>query len=118
MSQLPDSYATLLTEIKQRIRGAHLRTVLAVNSELILLYWSIGRDIRARKRAEGWGAKVITRLAADLRRAFPGMTGISTRNLKYMQAFAETWPDRQIVQQLVAQLPWGHNTVLLQGTKS
>ena len=84
----------------------------------ILLYWSIGRDIRARQRAEGWGAKVITRLAADLRRAFPDMTGISARNLKYMRLFADAWPDRTIVQQVAAQLPWGHNIVLLQAVKS
>jgi predicted nuclease of restriction endonuclease-like (RecB) superfamily len=118
MTRLTDSYSTLLTELKQRIRGARLRTVVSVNRELILLYWSIGRDIRARQRTEGWGAKVITRLAADLRRAFPDMTGISARNLKYMRSLAEAWPDREIVQQLVAQLPWGHNTVLLQAVKS
>ena len=118
MTQLPDSYSALLTELKERIRGARLRTALAVNRELILLYWSMGRDIRARKRSEGWGAKVITRLAADLRRAFPDMTGISTRNLKYMQAFADAWPDPAIVQQLVALLPWGHNIVLLHTVKS
>lgn len=118
MTQLSNGYSALLTELKQRIRSARLRTVVSVNRELILLYWSIGRDIRARQRAEGWGAKVITRLAADLRRAFPDMTGISARNLKYMRSLAEAWPDRQIVQQLVAQLPWGHNTVLLQDVKS
>jgi len=118
MTRISDSYSTLLTELKQRIRGARMRAVVSVNKELILLYWSIGRDIRARQRAEGWGAKVITRLAADLRRAFPDMTGISARNLKYMRAFAEAWPAREIVQQLVAQLPWGHNTLLLQEVKS
>lgn len=118
MTRLSASYSTLLTELKQRIRGARLRTMVSVNRELILLYWSIGRDIHARQRAEGWGAKVITRLAADLRRAFPDMTGISARNLKYMRSLANAWPDREIVQQLVAQLPWGHNTVLLQAVKS
>nr|WP_129781509.1 PDDEXK nuclease domain-containing protein [Peristeroidobacter soli] len=118
MTQLSEGYSTLLTELKQRIRSARLRTVLAVNSELILLYWSIGRDIRARQSTEGWGAKVIMRLAADLRRAFPDMTGISARNLKYMRVFADAWPDRSIVQQVAAQLPWGHNIVLLQDVKS
>lgn len=118
MTQLPDSYSTLLTELKERIRGTRLRTVLAVNGELILLYWSMGRDIRARKRSEGWGAKVITRLSADLRRAFPDMSGISARNLEYMQSFADAWPDPAILQQLAAKLPWGHNTLLLQAIKS
>lgn len=118
MTQLSNAYSTFLAELKQRIRCARLRTVISVNSELILLYWSIGRDIRARQSAEGWGAKVITRLAEDLRRAFPDMTGISARNLKYMRFFADTWPDRAIVQQVAAQLPWGHNIVLLQAVKS
>jgi predicted nuclease of restriction endonuclease-like (RecB) superfamily len=118
MTQISDGYSTLLAELKQRIRSARLRTMVSVNRELILLYWSIGRDLRARQRTEGWGAKVITRLAADLRRAFPDMKGISTRNLKYMRAFADAWPDREFVQQVVAQLPWGHNTLLLQSVKS
>nr|WP_298718935.1 PDDEXK nuclease domain-containing protein [uncultured Steroidobacter sp.] len=118
MSRLSVSYTALLSDLKQRIRSARLRTVLSVNTELILLYWSIGRDLYARQRAEGWGAKVITRLAADLRRAFPDMTGISARNLEYMRSFAVAWPDREFVQQVVAKLPWGHNTLLLQALKS
>ncbi|HEY5756587.1 MAG TPA: PDDEXK nuclease domain-containing protein [Steroidobacter sp.] len=118
MTQISDGYSALLTELKQRIRSARLRTVMSVNSELILLYWSIGRDLRARKCTEGWGAKVITRLAADLRRAFPDMTGISARNLEYMQSFTDAWPDQAILQQVAAKLPWGHNTLLLQSVKS
>lgn len=76
---VPESpnYAALLEELKQRIRSSRLRAALSVNRELIVLYRSIGRDILARQRAEGWGAKVIDRLAGDLRRAFPEMTGIS-----------------------------------------
>ena len=81
-------YPALLAELKQRIRSTRLRAALSVNRELILLYWSIGRDILARQRAEGWGAKVIDRLAVDLRRAFPEMTGISARNLKSTTAGA------------------------------
>ena len=64
-----------------------------------LLYWQIGRDILGRQEHEGWGTKVIDRLAGDLRRAYPDMTGLSPRNLKYMRAFAEAWPDESIVQQ-------------------
>ena len=75
-----DGYAALLSELKARIRSARLRAAMAVNQELILLYWSIGRDILARQSAEGWGARVIDRLAADLRRDFPDMTGLSARN--------------------------------------
>ncbi|WP_116808293.1 PDDEXK nuclease domain-containing protein [Steroidobacter cummioxidans] len=118
MTQLSDGYSALLAELKQRIRSTRLRAMVSVNRELNLLYWSIGRDIRSRQRAAKWGAKVITRLAADLRRAFPDMTGISARNLKYMRAFAEAWPNQELVQQVAAQLPWGHNTLLLQSVKS
>jgi predicted nuclease of restriction endonuclease-like (RecB) superfamily len=90
---LPDNYQALLQELKQRIREAQLRASVAVNRELVLLYWRIGRDILIRQERERWGAKVIDRLAADLKKAFPEMKGFSPRNLKYMRAFAETWPD-------------------------
>jgi predicted nuclease of restriction endonuclease-like (RecB) superfamily len=114
---VPGDYAALLAELKGRIAAARLKAALAVNSELILLYWQIGRDILQRQREEGWGAKVVDRLAADLRRAFPEMTGLSARNLKYMRAFAEAYPDREFVQQLAAQLPWWHIVVLLGAVK-
>ena len=110
-------YAALLGDLKERIRSARLRAALAVNQELILLYWSIGRDILARQVDEGWGARVIDRLSADLRRGFPEMTGLSARNLKYMRAFAEAYPDLEVVQQVVARLPWGHNVRLVEAVK-
>lgn len=110
-------YAELLGELKRRIREARVRASLAVNRELVVLYWAIGRDILARQQAEGWGTKVVKRLANDLQRAFPDMQGLSARNLRYMRAFAEAWPDEGIVQQLVAQLPWGHNVRLLDKVK-
>jgi predicted nuclease of restriction endonuclease-like (RecB) superfamily len=113
----PESYPDLLAALKARIHDARLRTAVSVNRELILLYWEIGHDILLRQSAEGWGTGVIDRLARDLRRDFPDMTGLSPRNLKYMRAFAEAWPDRAIVQQLVAQLPWGHNLRLLEALK-
>jgi predicted nuclease of restriction endonuclease-like (RecB) superfamily len=112
-----ESYTSLLAEIRQRIRAARLRAALAVNQELILLYWSIGRDILVRQATEGWGARVIDRLPADLTRDFPEMTGLSPRNLKYMRSFAEAYPDQAIVQQVVAQLPWGHTVRLLDTVK-
>jgi predicted nuclease of restriction endonuclease-like (RecB) superfamily len=113
-----EGYASLLAELKERIRTARLRAAVAVNEELILLYWSIGRDILDRQTATGWGARVIDRLAADLRRDFPEMTGLSPRNLKYMRAFAEAFPEREIVQQIVARLPWGHAIKLIEGVKN
>jgi predicted nuclease of restriction endonuclease-like (RecB) superfamily len=112
-----DGYAALLSGLKDRIRSARVRAAVAVNEELILLYWNIGRDILARQTAEGWGARVIDRLARDLRRDFPEMTGLSARNLKYMRAFAEAYADEEIVQQLVARLPWGQNVRLVEAVK-
>ena len=73
----PDSYGQFLADLKGRIRAAQLRASVAVNRELVLLYWQIGRDILDRQERENWGAKVIVRLAADLKRAFPDMNGFS-----------------------------------------
>ena len=87
--------------------------VLAANSAMVLLYWDIGRMILARQEQEGWGAKVIDRLSADLREAFADLKGFSPRNLNYMRAFAAAWPDHSIVQQLAARIPWFHNCLLL-----
>jgi predicted nuclease of restriction endonuclease-like (RecB) superfamily len=109
----PAGYVEWLVELKSRIHAAQQRAALAVNRELVQLYWQIGRDILARQAEQGWGAKVIERLAHDLRTAFPDMKGFSRANLMYMRAFAEAWPDAAIVQQAVGQLPWGHNLVLL-----
>lgn len=113
LTPAPAGYADWLAELKSRIHTAQQRATLAVNRELVVLYWQIGRDILARQAEQGWGARVIERLAEDLRTAFPDMKGFSPRNLKYMRAFAEAWPDAEFVQQAVAQLPWGHNLVLL-----
>jgi predicted nuclease of restriction endonuclease-like (RecB) superfamily len=101
-------YLAVLEALKERLRTAQLRAAVAVNRELVLLYWSIGREILTRQAELGWGAKVIDQISKDLRRAFPEMKGLSPRNLKYMRAFAEAWPEEPIVQQLVAQIPWGH----------
>jgi predicted nuclease of restriction endonuclease-like (RecB) superfamily len=111
-------YSTYLAELKERIRRAQIKAALAVNRDLFLLYWSIGTDILTRQREQGWGTKIIERLSADLRREFPEMKGFSSRNLKYMRSFAEAWDDELIVQQVVAQLPWGHNVIVLDKVKT
>jgi predicted nuclease of restriction endonuclease-like (RecB) superfamily len=95
-----DGYHVLLRELKERIRTARLQAALAVNEELILLYWSIGREALQRQADEGRGSRVIDRLSADLRHDFPDMTGLSARNLKYMRALAAAHPDREFVQQV------------------
>ncbi len=114
---VPTGYQEFLVEVKQRIQEAQVRAVLAVNRELVLLYWQIGRDILRRQEEQGWGGKVIDRLAADLRRAFPEVSGFSKRNLQYMRAFADAYPDEQIVHQAGAQIPWRHNVYLLDAIK-
>ena len=111
-------YAALLASIKQRIQTAQVRAAVAVNQELVVLYWGIGREILTRQKQEGWGTGVIERLAKDLRSAFPDMRGLSPRNLGYMKAFAEAWADESILQAPLAKLPWYHNLTLLEKVKS
>ena len=101
---MPADYAPLLAEIKARVQAARIKAGLAANRELLALYWDIGRLVLERQNKEGWGAKVIDRLSLDLQREFPGQQGFSPRNLKYMRAFAEAWPETVIVHQPVAQL--------------
>lgn len=110
-------YGELLEELKSRIRTAQIRATVAVNRELVLLYWRIGREILERQAEMGWGAKVIDRLSADLRRAFPDASGYSSRNLKYMRTFAEAYPDEAFVQGVLAQITWYHNLTLLDKVK-
>ncbi|MCO7273528.1 DUF1016 N-terminal domain-containing protein [Cellulosimicrobium cellulans] len=114
----PAGYAELLTDLKARVRATQFRAARAANTEVLRLYWSIGHDILERQRTAGWGSKVVDRLASDLQREFPDQRGWSRRNLLYMRTFALTWPDAGFVQQPVAQLPWGHVTVLLSRLKT
>jgi predicted nuclease of restriction endonuclease-like (RecB) superfamily len=114
---LGGDYDRILGDLKARIRTAQVRAVLSVNRELVLLYWEMGREILAQQRQQGWGAKVIEQIAKDLKQEFPAMTGLSRSNLMAMRAFAEAYPDAAIVQQVVGQLPWGHNIRLLEHVK-
>lgn len=110
---LDAAYVAALQTAKAAIQAARTRAVLAVNGELLALYWDLGRLIADRQGAEGWGAKVLERFSNDLRAEFPTMTGLSRSNLLYMRAFALAWPERAKVPQLVGLLPWGHNRMLL-----
>jgi predicted nuclease of restriction endonuclease-like (RecB) superfamily len=113
LTEPPSGYHDWLVELKSRIHNVQQRATLAVNRELVALYWQIGSEILTRQAEQGWGAKVIERLAHDLRTAFPEMKGFSPRNLKYMRAFAEAWSDPEFVQGVLAQLPWYHQLALL-----
>ena len=110
-------YEEFLGALKERVRSAQVRAAVAVNRELVLLYWGIGRDILTRRQELGWGAGVIERLSADLRREFPEMRGFSERNLRYMTTFAETHPDLPNLQVPLADLTWYHNIALLEKVK-
>jgi predicted nuclease of restriction endonuclease-like (RecB) superfamily len=138
-SDLPEGYGAFVEALKARIRDAQLKAALAVNRELLTLYWNIGRTIVDRQEAAAWGAKVIDQLADDIQRAFPGVSGFSRANIYRMRAFylahpagqaldpAEEAPPEVVAQPVrlladalpagVADLPWGHQVVLLQRVK-
>ena len=105
LTRAPPGYAKWIADVKQRVRAAQIRASVAVNHELVALYWSIGRDLLDRRAKSTWGDGVIDRASADLRAEFPNMEGFSRSNLKYMRQFAEAWPDvDEIRQQPVGQL--------------
>ena len=111
---VPTDYQAVLERLKECIRAERLRVTMSANSAMVLLYWDIGKTILERQQERGWGARIIDRLSHDLNAVFPDMSGFSPRNLKYMRAFAEAWPDRAIVQRTVAQLPWRSNLALIE----
>lgn len=110
---LPADYAELLESLKARVKGARIQAQRTVNSLVIELYWSLGKDILARQDRQGWGSGVINRLASDLRTAFPDMKGLSARNLQYMTAMVRAWDAEANVPHVVAHLPWGHIRTIL-----
>lgn len=111
-------YNEFLADLKTRIRTAQIRAAVAVSRELIELYWQIGRDIVERQEKHGWGENVLNRLSEDLRKSFPGTEGFSRRNLYRMRALYRAYRvESLIVPQVVAQIPWGHNVILLEKVK-
>ena len=117
LQEMPENYGEFLAKLKERISRERVKAILSANSALVLMYWDIGQSILERQHNEGWGAKVIDRLSHDLKTAFPDMSGFSPRNLKYMRKFAESWPDKKIVQEVLAQITWYHNLALLEKNK-
>jgi predicted nuclease of restriction endonuclease-like (RecB) superfamily len=114
---VPAGYEELLRDLKTRIRAAQVKAVSAVNRELIALYWEIGKSIVEQQEKAAWGKAVVENLARDLRREFPDMTGFSARNLWDMRRFYEAYAAQPILRQLVAEIPWGHNLLLLNAVK-
>ncbi len=111
---MPEDYALFLQDLKTRIRKERIKTVLSANAALVMLYWDIGNAILKKQQDEGWGARIIDRMAYDLKEELPDMRGFSARNLKYMRKFSESWPERAIVQASLAQISWYHNIALIE----
>ena len=116
-STLPDWYGEMLDNIRRLVADGRRKVMWTANVQMSMMYYNIGKEILRRQNAEGWGARVVDRLSVDLKHAFPEMQGFSPRNLKYMRRFAGLWPDEQIVQRIVAQLPWRHNICLMEKVK-
>ncbi len=111
---VPGWYPELLASVSTRVAGGQRSAIAAANRELVATYWAIGADILARQGDQGWGARIIDRLSADLRERFPDARGYSPRNLKYMRPFAAAWLDPAMVQDRLAQLPWYHQIALME----
>ncbi len=114
---VPTDYATLLAEVKERIRAAQYEALRAVNKELIALYWDIGRMIVARQQGETWGKAVVEKLAADLRAEFSGISGFSAPNLWRMKQFYEAYAGNEKLSPLVREIGWTHNVIILMNCK-
>lgn len=113
-SGMPKWYPELLASVSSQIHSGRSRAISAANREMLLSYWSIGNELSKRESAKGWGSRVVTRLSADVRSAFPEARGFSPRNLRYMKSFAEAWPDFPMLQAPLATLPWYHQIALLE----
>ena len=111
--KLDNDYIEWLNNIKSKIRTAQIKATLSANSELIRLYWNIGRDIFEKQEIKGWGNSIVENLSKDLKSEFPNTKGFSKRNLFYMKKFYNFYKDFTKVQQVVAQIPWGHNILII-----
>ncbi len=127
ITKLPPGYDALLEEIKNSIRTAQVKAALSVNRSLISLYWDIGKAIVEQQQKEGWGKSVVEKLASDIQHAFPSISGFSPRNIWRMRAFYLAWTSdvKKLPQavaelngknlpQVVAQIPWGHNALIIE----
>jgi len=117
MGIIKSDYETFLAEIKERIRQSQYDALKAVNKELIKLYWDIGKMIVEKQKKYGWGKSIVENLARDLQKEFPGMRGLSSRNLWYMRDFYLTYKDKPKLQPLVAEISWTHNIIIMERCK-
>ena len=112
-----NEYVDLLNDLKTQIKTAQIKAHRAVNTELIKLYWTIGKELLARQKVEAWGSKYLEQVSRDLQIEFPGMKGFSKRNLERMRQFASMYPGNEITPQAVSHLPWGHIVLLMHKLK-
>jgi len=106
-------YIELLNEIKQNVVNSRIKAVRAVNSELISLYWNIGKLILERQKENGWGKSIVEKLSKDLQKEYPLQTGFSSRNLWDMRRFYDKYQNEPKLRQVVAEIPWGHHLLIL-----
>jgi predicted nuclease of restriction endonuclease-like (RecB) superfamily len=135
--KLNKEYANWLNEVKSKIRSAQIKTALAANRELILFYWELGRDIFEKQKNAKWGAKLLEQLSTDLKAEFSDIQGLSKTNLKYCSRFYQFYSisqqpvdqsqskelptiedSKKLSQQLVDQIPWGHNIQIFTKVKN
>jgi len=117
MTPLPADYNQLLADVKERIRSAQYAALKAVNTELVGLYWDLGRMIVERQNQAAWGTSVVEQLSQDLRREFPGVTGFSVQNLWYMRQFYMEYREHEKLQPLVGEIAWAHNLAIMSKCK-
>ena len=112
-------YIEWLSGLKKRIKGTQVRAALSANKEIIELYWEVGKELYEKQENQGWGNSVVDNLERDLVAEFPGLKGFSRRNLFYMKGFYSFYKSHfKKVQQLVAQIPWGHNILIFSKSKT
>jgi len=114
MNKLPTDYPDLLHNIKTTIQSERSKAIQQLTRSLITMYWQIGKLIVHSQKTQGWGKSVVEQLSKDLQKEFPNRTGFSTRNLWDMRRFYETYNNFPNLRQAVAEIPWGHNLVIMQ----
>lgn len=114
---LSETYTELLVAVKQRIRAAQYEALRAVNRELVMLYWDIGKMIVTRQQGETWGKSVVEQLAKDLQAEFQGVSGFSAANLWRMRLFFQTYADNEKLAPLVREIGWSHNLAIMERCK-
>lgn len=114
-----DDYKAFIQAIKQQVQSVQIKAAVMVNQALLQLYWDLAERIVSQQQTGAWGYGFLLQISRDLQAEFPDMKGFSLRNLKYMRQWFQFWSKEPAIgQQLVAQIPWGHNLVIISKTKN